>query len=261
MNPLVLHKSLPVLFLPLGASLMMLVAALRWRRRVLIALPLAILWLLSTPVVADPVMRTLEDRYAWRPNSAYPEADAVFALGGGILGPRDGLGTEVEWGASAERFDRALSLYTSGRARVLVISAGQLFDSDGFCEGVRLREIAIQRGVPPESVIVTRETLNTADEAGALTQLVARLHWRRILLVTSAFHMPRAMRLFRECPAEIVPVPVNYLTPDPRMALEMDQYLPQAEALFRSERALREYLGILYYSVVRHEPRASRQTR
>ena len=237
----------------------MLAAALRWRSRTLIALPLALLWILGTPVVADTVMRSLEDRYTWRPDAAYAEADAVFVLGGGILGPRDRSGApsgiEVEWGASADRFERALSLHLSGRARVLVLSAGAPGNPGEPGDGARLREIAIQRGVPPESVIVTREVLNTATEADALTELASRLHWKRVLLVTSAFHMPRAMRLFRKCPAEVVPVPVDYQTPAagmPSGSAGLDQYLPQAEALFRSERAVREYWGILFYSVVRN---------
>jgi uncharacterized SAM-binding protein YcdF (DUF218 family) len=238
----------------------MLAAALRWRNRVLIAVPLAILWILSTPVIADRVMRSLEDRYAWRPDAAYPEADAVFALGGGILGERDRPGVDVGWGPSADRFLRALSLYTSGRAHVLVLSAGRPRYPGDPGEGARLREIALQRGVPPDSIIVTRETMNTAAEADALNELAARLHWKRVLLVTSAFHMPRAMRLFRGCAAEIVPAPTDFQTSAPGMpsgSAGLDRYLPQAEALFLSERAVREHLGILFYSIVRHEPRKS----
>jgi uncharacterized SAM-binding protein YcdF (DUF218 family) len=263
-DPLVFHKSLPVLALPLGASILLLAAALRWRSRTLIALPLALLLIFSSPVVADRIMRSLEDRYPYCPDSAYPLADAVFVLGGGILGARDRSGIDAEWGATADRFERALSLYTAGRARVLMLSAGGPRDRRLIGEGARLKEIALQRGVPPDSIIVTRETLNTAAEAEALAELAARLHWKRVLLVTSAYHMPRAMRLFRDCPAEIVPVPVNFQTFDPGQPSDngsLDHYVPQSEALFRSEQALREYLGILFYSLVRHEPVKSRQTR
>src|SRR5690348_6044900 len=228
----------------------MLAAALRWRRRIFIALPFVILWILSTPVLADMLMRSLEDRYPYRSSSNCPVADAVFVLGGGILGPGDQSGADVDWGPSAVRFDRALNLFTSGRARVLLISAG---GPAVFGEGARLREIAIQRGIPAQSVLVTRAVLNTAAEADALAELADRFEWKRVLLVTSAFHMPRAMRLFRSCPAEIVPVPVNYLSP-PSMSsgnTGLDHFLPQAEALYRSERASREYLGLAFYSIVR----------
>lgn len=253
MHTLFFNKAIPVFVLPLGASILMLAAALRWRNRVLIALPLALLWILSTPVIADTVLLSLERRYTLRPNAAYPEADSVFVLGGGMLGPRDRQSDQVEWGPAADRFERAFTLCTSGRARMLVLSAGEL--GGEFSEGARLREIAIQRGLPPASIILTGQAPNTAAEAAALSQIAACLKWKRVLVVTSAVHMPRAMRLFRHCPAEIVPVPVNFLTPapgQPQRSASVDPYLPHAEALFRSERALREYLGILFYSVVDH---------
>jgi uncharacterized SAM-binding protein YcdF (DUF218 family) len=230
----------------------MLGSALRWRHRALVGLAIAVLWLFSMPVVADAVMRSLEDRYAYRSNAGDPEADAVYALGGGVLGPRDGQDDQVEWGPCADRLNRALSLYSSNRARLLVLSAGGLSDSGELRQGVRFRDIALQRGVPPESIIVTRETPNTAAEADAIAELATRLRWKRILLVTSAYHMPRAMLLFRDCPAEIIPVPVNYMS-RPRGApsgRSLDEYLPHAESLFESERALREYLGMLFYSAV-----------
>jgi uncharacterized SAM-binding protein YcdF (DUF218 family) len=225
--------------------------------RTLIALPLALLWIFSAPVVADRMMRSLEDRYPYCPDSAYPVADAVFVLGGGILGARNRPGVDAERGATADRFERALGLYTSGRAGVLVLSAGGPRDSGELGEGARLKLIALQHGVPPDSIILTREMRNTAAEADALAELAVRLHWQRVLLVTSASHMPRAVRLFRKCPAVIIPVPVNYQTPDagkPSGSGGLDQYLPQAEALARSERACREYLEILFYSVVHREP-------
>ena len=242
----------------------MLAAALRWRRRALIALPLAIHWIFSTPVFADILMRSLEDRYPWRPDSAYPEADAVFALGGGILGARDRSGAEMERGTDADRFERALSLFQSGHTRVLVLSSGGAQVPGVPSQGDRLREIAIQRGVPAESILIASDVRNTAAEAGALNEFAARLHWKRVLLVTSAFHMPRAMRLFRECPAEVVPVPVGFQSPAPGQPPTdegLTRYLPQAEALAHSERGLREYLGILVYSLSPHEPRPSHQAR
>jgi len=121
--------------------------------------------------------------------------------------------------------------------------------------GDRLREIAIRRGVPAESIVVTATVRNTAAEETSLAAFAVRFHWKRVLLVTSANHMPRAMLLFRHCPAEVIPVPVDYQSSAPGQPASdsgLARYLPQAEALAQSERALREYLGILFYSVSRH---------
>jgi uncharacterized SAM-binding protein YcdF (DUF218 family) len=160
----------------------------------------------------------------------------------------------MDRGENADRFERALSLFTSGHAHILVLSAEG--PRPGLpTAGDRLREIAIRRGVPAESIIVTPIVRNTASEASALAAFAVRFHWKRVLLVTSANHMPRAMLLFRQCPAEVIPVPVDYQSPAPGQPSSdagLGLFLPQAEALLQSERALREYLGIMFYSVLRH---------
>lgn len=257
MNSLFLHRALPFFVLPSGAALLLLAAALRWRGRVLTASALVILWGFGTPVIADAIMRSLEDRYPYRAADHCPLADAVFPLGGGILGPRDRAGMDIQWHNSAERFGRALELFALHRAPILVLSRGLPEGTGDLAEGERLKEIALSRGVPAQSIILTGRTINTAMEADALCDIAARMHWKRVLLVTSAFHMPRAMRLFRGCQAEIVPVPVDYQTSHSAALAHnrgLDRYLPQAEALSQSERALREYVGLLFYAVV---PRSS----
>jgi uncharacterized SAM-binding protein YcdF (DUF218 family) len=67
--------------------------------------------------------------------------------------------------------------------------------------------------------------------------------------------MPRAMLFFRQCPAEVIPVPVAFQSPaygHPSSDARLGLFLPQAEALEQSERPLREYLGIMFYAVSRH---------
>jgi uncharacterized SAM-binding protein YcdF (DUF218 family) len=99
---------------------------------------------------------------------------------------------------------------------------------------------------------VTRRTDNTEEEAEAISQLVARKQWKQVLIVTSAYHMPRAMLLSAHCLAHLTPVPVAYETPDPQTRWayrRLEYFIPQAQALFVSERALREYMGIWVYTI------------
>jgi uncharacterized SAM-binding protein YcdF (DUF218 family) len=231
----------------------MLLAALRWRSKALIATPLLLLWIFGTPAISDPLMRSLEDRFPYRSNQECPKADAVFVFGG-MLGLRDHRGSGIEWNEAAERFDRAVELYKAGRARMLVLSGGPERYHGAPDEGELLKSKATALGVPDAAIVVTHETVNTEEEAHAIISLVALQGWKRVLIVTSAYHMPRAMRLSDDCLAELIPVPVAYETPDPKTAWAYkrpEYFLPQAHALFISERALREYLGILFYAVTR----------
>jgi uncharacterized SAM-binding protein YcdF (DUF218 family) len=246
-----LNKSLPLIFLPTGLSLLLIAAALRWQRRFLIAIPLLNLGLFGMPAIANLLMRSLEDHYAYRSIADCPQSDAVFVFGG-MLGPRDRTDGGVAWNHAAERFDRAVGIMKAGKANMLILSGGAERYPGGTDEGEFLKEEAIARGVPQDKVVVTQPTSNTEEEANALCQLVALRHWGRVLMVTSAFHMTRAMNLSKQCGADRVPVPVGYQTFGPGAwwaYKRLEYYIPQGEALAVSERALREYLGILVYNI------------
>jgi uncharacterized SAM-binding protein YcdF (DUF218 family) len=246
----VLSKCIPPLFLPLGAALVMLLAALCWRRKWLILAPLLLLSLLGAPAISDHLMRSLEDQFPYRSNKECPKADAVFVFGG-MLGLRSHPGAGIEWNEASERFNRAVDLYKTGTARVLVLSGGaELYE--GVDEGDLLKTKAVALGVPDGAILVTRKAANTEEEANAIRQLIARKHWKRVLIVTSAYHMPRAMHLSAGCLADLTAVPVAFETPDSGASWiykRPEYFIPQAQGLFVSERALREYMGILVYAV------------
>jgi uncharacterized SAM-binding protein YcdF (DUF218 family) len=251
----VLFKCIPLFCLPLGVAIALLLAALRWpRNKLLVAAPLVLLWIFGTPVISDRLMSSLEDRYPYRSDQDCPRADAVFVFGG-MLRLRDHPGAAaIPWNEAAERFDRAVDLYKSGAAQLLVLSGGAERYPGGPDEGEILKARALTLGVAERAILVTPQTFNTEQEASALKQLAAQKSWKKVLVVTSAYHMSRAIRMSVGCVAQLIPVPVAYETPDPRTSWAFrrpEYYIPQAQALFISERALREYLGIAAYTVWR----------
>jgi vancomycin permeability regulator SanA len=154
-----LNKILPLIFFPLGFSLLLLTAALKWRSRILIVAPVAILGLLSTPLLANIILGSLEDGYPYRSVEECPQADAVFVFGG-MLGPRDRADGSIAWGDAAERFDRAVRIIKAGKARLLVLSGGAARYPDGN-EGDLMKGEAVARGIPEQSLLVTGATSNT----------------------------------------------------------------------------------------------------
>ena len=116
-------------------------------------------------------------------------------------------------------------------------------------EGEHYLQEAALLGVPAAAMDSTPSVLNTVDEAVAIRQLLPA-HPSRVLLVTSAFHMRRAQRLFERQGMQVLPFPVDFqargrwagpLWRDPT------QWSPSATALGSSSRALRELLGRLVY--------------
>lgn len=250
-NPLFLHKALPLLVLPVGVCLLLLAVGW-WRKgRVWIAAAAVVLLLFGMPEVGDAFLWSLEGRYPAVSVDRSPGADAIVVLGG-ILQVRRKPVELVEWSEPADRFERGVDLYLAGKAPALVLSRVRTGRPDRpLTEGHYLRDFAIRRGVPASAIVLTREVVNTASEAEAVEELARERGWKSILLVTSAFHMPRAMLLFRNRGFDVHPIPVDYQSGDLESEGEfaIHGYIPQGDGLARSEKALREYLGMAAYSV------------
>jgi len=244
----IFHKGLPLLALPFGAALCLLAASL-WRpRRVWTAAALAILAVFSMPRVGDALMRSVESRYPAMSIAQTPRADVVFELGGGAANAGS-PGFPLEPGDTGSRFERAIALYLASRAPVLLLSAGGEPPAGVLNEGDALRRVALARGVPEQAVLVTPIAPDTTAEEAAFCEMASQRHWRRLLLVTSASHMWRAVHLFAKCRVDTIPVPVAYEVPPVPLPPVFTDFLPEPACLDRSDRALHEYLGRFFYSL------------
>ena len=251
----ILSKLLPLALLPLGLSLILLLVGLlgRWRWPVITALLL--LWVFSLGLVSQGLWRWLEAPWTRQPAAAAPSADAIVVLSGGRH-PAPGSARVSEW-EDPDRFLAGLDLYRAGKAPQLLFTGGASpFRPGQPPEGQRYLSEAAQLGIPAVAMASTPPVLNTAEEAVAIRRLLApqsspsSTASLRILLVTSAFHMRRAQRLFERQGLQVLPFPVDFqargtwagpLWRDP------SQWLPSARSLDDSSRALRELLGRLVY--------------
>lgn len=242
-----LSKVLPLLVLPLGLALLLLGLGW-WRgRRWPGHAALLLLWVAATPLTAEALWRWLE--WPWRPLAAQsmPSAAAIVVLGGGRH-PAPGPLRLSEWN-DADRFFAGLQLFQAGRAPKLLFTGGWSPSTPALPpEGEVLRRQAISLGLPAAAVATTGRVSNTAAEARAIA---AALPPRSpILLVTSAFHMRRAQRLFERQGLRVVPFPVDFQATGSWAGHPLADplaYLPSAGGLASSSRALREALGRLLY--------------
>lgn len=242
-----ISKLLPLLVLPLGLSFALLLLGLLRRRRWPVITALSVLWVFSTPLTAQALWRWLE--WPWQPlrPASLPRADVIVVLGGGRQAAPGSL-RRSEW-IDADRFFGGLDLLRSGRAPRLLFTGGRLsFQAGVPSEGETLRQQAIALGVPAARVATTSLVSNTAEEAAAVAALLPA--GSRILLVTSAFHMQRARRLFEAQGLGVIPYPVDFQSwgvwagsplADPL------QWFPSSMGLESSSRALREALGRTLY--------------
>lgn len=253
-----LHKILPVFLLPLGIVLLLVSAGMLLRRRALIWTGIVLLWLGSTPLVSQRMIRAVEGGAVRASASDALPADAIVVLSGGrIVAP--GAAAISEWG-EANRFFGGVELFKASKAPLLIFTGGRLpwEPETARTEGEVLAEYAKNFGVPAECMVTTGAVENTAEEAVAVAALLSERRRKvvdrpkalRVLLVTSAFHMARARHLFERAGVKVIPFPVDFQVELSRAVTIID-FLPSASALRQTELAWREMYGQLYYAVAR----------
>lgn len=249
---LYLDKILTQLVSPLGFSLSLVLLALllirlhrrRWGATCLGA---AVFWLglWSLPVVSDALRLSLEGQFKNQPLADLPEADAVVVLGGGITPvPLDWPYPDLAGGA--DRVWHAARIYQAGKVPRVIISGGRLpWLGERTAEAEAMRQFLIDLGVPEDALLLEDQSRNTHENAIYTAQLLQERALDRVLLVTSALHMPRALATFRAAGVNAVPAPTDFeVIPEPSHLL---RWLPDAGALSASTRTLKEYLGLWVY--------------
>jgi len=219
-----------------------------WRRRwglPMVAAGLLIVWVPAMPVVADWLQGTLEDRFPPRPVATAPTADAVVTLGGAIgapVPPRE----YPDLSGAADRVWHAARLYRAGKAPVVIASGGTLpWRDQRFREADAMQALLTSWGVPADSVLRESTSANTYENARNTADLLEEEGLDRVLLVTSALHMRRALATFRSAGVQAVPAATDYrVVDDPGSFLDL---VPSAGALGGSTAAIREYVGYLVY--------------
>lgn len=252
-----LSKLLPLFVYPLGLACLclagaLLLLALRRLGWAAVAVAMALVLLLGggNAWVANQLVKSLEWRYI--PAAQLPPAEAIVVLGGGIkppIFPRPW----VDFAEAGDRVIHGIRLYQAGKAPLLVLSGGRV-DRRSPPESVDMAAIATALGVPAEAILQDRKSLNTFQNAIHVRQLLAPKDIRRILLVTSAMHMPRALAVFRRQGFDPVAAATDFLVAETELATvgnttgeRLLLLIPQSDALENLTKALKEYIGIAVY--------------
>ncbi|MGB8698682.1 MAG: YdcF family protein [Thermosynechococcaceae cyanobacterium] len=253
---LFLSKLLPLFLYPIGLSSLLLAIAMIvfWKRpRIaagLMGTALGVLLFSSNIWVAQFLVQGLELQY--RPVDPLPKAAAIVVLGGSTRPPIP----PRTWPEVNEGGDRVLygaRLYRAGKAPQVILSGGRIaWEGSNPPEAQDMKTMMIFMGVPEQALRLDSTSLNTYQNAVNVKQILTQAHIDGpILLVTSAIHMPRSMAIFKKQGIQAIAAPTDYLF-DEESSTEgvLDfilQVVPDAEALFRTTIALKEYVGMWVY--------------
>lgn len=244
-----LREILPLFLMPTCVVLALIVVALRTRRRWPIVVALVLLWVASTPVTSNVLMRAVEGWRVRQVTSDAPNADAIVVLSKGVTDvPGESGSIKVD---DFDRFLGGFDLYKAGKAPRLIFPGGWVASRPNLpLMGDVLIARARDFGVPASALSTTGKASNTEQEAEGVAQLLGvgkSPAAPRILLVTSAYHMSRAEMLFRRAGLEVIPFPVDFQT---KLGITPRSFIPNGDTLKQTDAALHEIYGRVYYWIV-----------
>jgi uncharacterized SAM-binding protein YcdF (DUF218 family) len=255
-----LSKLLPIFIYPLGLAIGLLVAALLLGRsprgmRICVLSGLGILLLSGNAWIPSILTRNLEWQYL--PPETYPQAEVIVVLGGSTASaqyPRQ----IVEISSAGDRILYAAHLYHQGVAPNLLLTGGYIPWMDKReAPANDMAEILGMLGVPKDALWYESDSRNTYENARFTKHILAEKGIDRIILVTSAMHMPRAVALFEKQGVDVIPAPADYnITQadwdhlwEPNLTTQLFNLLPSVGNLSATTSALKEYIGILAYNL------------
>jgi uncharacterized SAM-binding protein YcdF (DUF218 family) len=252
---LFLSKLIPPLVFPPGGNLVLFVFAwiLRNRRPRLAAVQFwfsaLTLYAVSTNAGSGLLIAPLESRYADINAGSAPQAEAIVLLGGGVIAAA-GKHDEPELAEAGDRVRKAAALYKGAKAPIILCSGGNIdfLAGAGEAEAVSASRILQSLGIPAAAILTEGASRNTHENAEFAWRILNARGVHRVLLVTSAMHMPRAAALFRHAGFTVIPAPGNHLGGwgEPSLLFSL---LPDPQSVANSKAALKEYLGLAVYGL------------
>ena len=212
---LLLRKSIAACLMPAGlvwvglAALAVVLGRRGLHRPAVAAAGLFILYTAAgNPVLGGALLSILERPYAPVDPSRVGRFDAVIALGGGASLREDGQPT---LGCSADRVVLAARLFRDGDVGTLVCSGPYVLLPGGRRAGdpEATEAVWVELGVPADRIVRLDGPATTSEEIPAFRDLVARRGWRRVGIVSSAWHLRRAMRLAARAGLDATPLPAD----------------------------------------------------
>jgi len=249
---MVAEKLVTVLAMPTGLVWLLLLvsvlAANRAGRRDLMlaaAIPWTLLTLLGNGMVAEALAQSLEQPYRQiQPLQSEP-FDSIIVLGGGTS---VGGNKRIQGNTAGDRVLLTAQMFHAGLTKRILCSGRRITElaPDAPDPADQSLALLVSLGVPKES-IGQLEGHNTSEEMRLLSESIGDTD-ERMGLVTSAWHLPRALRLAEHNNLTLEPLPADFITRPPSRlttgAIILD-CVPQGAALWTAAKVFKEYLGMV----------------
>lgn len=228
-------------------ALAMLFLSYKTKKKCWLIVPLLVIYLLSIRPVSNSFIKPLENCYVQPDVTELKTAQVIVLLGGGSYGgvkDFDGEGQVTR--GSANRLLMALRLHKALHLPI-ILSGGQVYSYSASEADVEYRLLRAC-GVEEKYLIKDSKSRNTAENAKYTKQICAQRNFGKVILVTSAYHMPRSVMLFERERMDVIPYPTDYQT-DKETVLDAFAFVPRIGYLYNTTVAMKEYMGIVAVKV------------
>lgn len=214
--------------------------------KVFLLLQLCLFYLLSLPVTSHFLFTTLETSSALTAEQLKnTSADIIVVLAGGIKAyKKEYQGADIS-GFTIPRLRYAA--YLQKRTGLPLIVTGGIEKAE-TTEADLMHKVLREEYQLDTRIYIENQSQNTFENAVNVKQLLQELHYQHILLVSSAFHMPRALAVFEEAEIKVTPAPTDYYYN--RMDYQFGDFLPNSLALRHTYLALHELIGAFWYRLI-----------
>lgn len=248
----ILSKTFDVLLMPLTMAFIAIIYATivknRTRSRWIIGVSLLMLYLVSNPILVDVLLKW------WEPVNY--QTDTTYEVGavltGGMTKRYDYTSKHVWHGKSGDRAVQAFELYKKGKIKKIIISGGErsfFGGKNNTSENDGIRQYLIDSGVRAEDIIQETNARNTRDNAVNTAKILKeQFKTNKCIVITSAFHIPRAMGCFEKAGVKPLAFPAHYLQENHDFWI--DKLFPSEEALVAFYYVWHEMVGFATYKVM-----------
>ncbi len=210
--------------------------------RFLLASTLVLLYIISTPFIAETMLQKLETPYV--ADSVNSEGQVIVVLGGGTYFNAVEYGGDTVSRYSLERIRYTAHLHQLTGKSILVTGGAPLGNISSEAEQMKS---VLENEFRTPVKWVEGSSNNTHENAYKSYEILKKDGITHIMLVTHAWHMPRAMREFERAGFQVTPAPTAFTT---RYRTDGLAYLPTASALQQSRIFIHEVIGMLWYRLL-----------
>jgi uncharacterized SAM-binding protein YcdF (DUF218 family) len=212
--------------------------------RIMLIAGLLLFYLLGISPIANLLAYPLETKY--QPIDRIPDRQVeviVVLAGGQNYAPGRPASSNVS-GASAMRMMETVRLYNLFQDKPKIFISGGSGNPFNKTETSKLMvDLAMVLGVPQENITWETKSRDTYENAKEAKKFIGD---KTFILVTSATHMPRAMKAFHQFGLKPIPGPCDYQR---KSKYDFFDFVPSSNELGKSARAINEYAGMAWYAV------------